>query len=117
MELCLSLKLPCLHFMHFIYFFSDQVCLRKEHFQTFNALHHINVRFLMSAPQTVHQPPEKPFCTFSPITEAEIPFKVRCLIKRRANLNKRNTFQLPHVYGAGVTGALRAGNSSLKENS
>lgn len=63
----------------------------------------------MSAPQTMHQPPEKPFCTFSPITEAEILFKVRCLIKQHANLNKWNTFQLPHVYGAGVTGALRAG--------
>lgn len=49
----------------------------------------------------------------SPITEAEIPFKVRCLIKQRANLNKRNTFQLPHVYGAGVTGPLRAGNLSF----
>lgn len=66
----------------------------------------------MSAPQTMHQPPEKPFCTLSPITEEEIPFKVRFLIKQHANLNKRNTFQLPYVYGAGVTGALRAGNLS-----
>lgn len=67
----------------------------------------------MSAPQTMHQPPEKPFCTFSPITQAEILFKARCLIKQHANLNKWNTFQLPHVYGAGVTGALRAGNLSF----